>query len=96
MILVEVDRWVAEGMLQLAIPEIKRLRDEASKFEGFIDGYLLQRIDDPHHIESTSTWRSKGDWLKWRNSEIRHDITVRVAPMLDEPETLRVSTPINM
>ncbi len=91
MIQVEVDRRIAEGVLPQAIELIQALRNEAAKHQGFIDGYLLQRMDDCHRIESTATWQSLRDWEAWEHCEIRHNINVKIAPMLEEPEVTRLS-----
>ena len=94
MIRVEVDRWVAEGMMAEATREIVHLREESSKFEGFVDGYLLQRVEDSHHCVAMSTWRTFEHWSAWEHSEARHDINAKIAPMLDEPESVQLLEPM--
>ncbi len=94
MVQVEVDRRVSEGFLNEATKLIQLLRKEASKTAGFVDGYLLQRVDDSHRIESTATWSSLKGWQVWERSEVRHNIDMEIAPMLDEPADTRISIPL--
>ena len=51
MIQVEVDRWVAEGMLDDAHRLIRELRMLATGFPGFLSGSLFQRIDDKQQTQ---------------------------------------------
>ena len=94
MVQVEVDRRVSEGFLKEATRLIQQLRKEASRTAGFVDGYLLQRVDDSHRIESTATWSSLKGWQVWETSEVRHNIDMKIAPMLDEPAATRISIPL--
>ena len=59
---------------------------------GFVE--LLARIDDPHHCSVISHWRSLADWRDWEKSEDRRLANVRIAPLLDEPETVIIRTPL--
>ncbi|MDF1555352.1 MAG: antibiotic biosynthesis monooxygenase [Deferrisomatales bacterium] len=90
MIQVEVERWVGEGMLEEFHGALLELRGAAARREGFWGGELLARIDDPHHCSAFSTWRSLADWRDWEKSEDRRRVNVRIAPLLDEPETVIV------
>ena len=92
MIQVEVERWVAEGMLELFRKAVLELRGSAARQEGFWGGELLARIDDPHHCVSISHWRSIEDWREWEASEERRLLNARTAPLLDEPETVIIRT----
>lgn len=96
MIQVEVDRWVAEGMLEEAIKCIEELRQQASKAKGFKGGHLMRRVGDSHHVESVAFWESIEDWHDWEHSETRHDINMKIAPMLDEPESVLLLEPLHV
>ncbi|PLX43747.1 MAG: hypothetical protein C0609_07485 [Deltaproteobacteria bacterium] len=93
MVQVEVDRWVAEGMLDEAHKLIRELRIIASGYPGFLSGSLFQRVEDHHHCSSVSRWQSKRDWDNWVASEARHTIASKISPMLDEPETVVIFEP---
>jgi len=93
MIQVEVDRWVTEGMLEGAHKLIRQMRVVASGFPGFLSGSLFQRVDDYHHCSSVSRWQSIKNWENWYASEERRAIASKIAPMLDEPETILIFEP---
>ena len=96
MVQVEVDRWVAEGMLEDAISYIEELRQQASKAKGFKGGQLMKRVEDSHHVESVAFWENIEDWRNWEHSEIRHKINIKIAPMLDEPESVLLLEPLHV
>jgi heme-degrading monooxygenase HmoA len=94
MIQVEVERWVAEGMLEEFRGALLELRGAAACREGFWGGEFLVRVDDPHHCAAISHWRSLEDWQGWEGSEDRRRLSARLAPLLDEPETVIVRRPL--
>ncbi len=94
MIQVEVDRWVAEGMIEEAHAVIRKIRTVASTRSGFLSGNLLQRVDDHHHCCSVAQWASMEDWKAWERSEERRTLNAKVAAMLTEPETTIIFEPI--
>jgi heme-degrading monooxygenase HmoA len=93
MIQVEIDRWVAEGMLEEAKNLIKEMRTLASSYPGFLTGSIFRRLDDHHHCVSVGQWNDLEDWERWFNSEERRNLAAKISPMLDEPPTKLIFEP---
>ena len=66
-----IKRKIKNGNLRAASRLLIMHRSEVMKQPGYISSETLRSLDDPDQIVVVSMWKSKEDWEKWKNSEIR-------------------------
>ena len=94
MVRVLIERRVSEGMVESFYQTLREMRREAIHTPGYISGESLRNARDHHHFAVLSTWNSIQAWEAWSRSEARHEVMLRIAPMLEESERITVFEPL--
>ena len=93
MIRVIIERKVADGLFREFEDGLRKTRQLAVTFPGYISGESLVDVSDGNHRVVISTWGSVNEWQMWLNSDERQQSLVYIAPCLVEPETYTVLEP---
>ena len=61
-----IKRRFKEGKLKEIFTQLRKIRSEAMRREGYISGETLVEIDDPKKVMVVSIWQSMEEWLEWK------------------------------
>lgn len=50
---------------------VKQIRTEALNVPGYLSSETLMGADDPGRLLVITSWRSREDWLAWKQSDLR-------------------------
>ena len=69
MIRVIIERQIAKGQEHDYHQTIRRLKQKASHFPGYLSGEVLIDSSNPCHCITLSSWERVEDWQQWADSE---------------------------
>ncbi len=90
MIRVIIERKIADYMEKEFHDAIREAVGKAAHFPGYISGETHREVENPHHFLVMVSWANLSDWERWNHSDERKELTDRVAPLLEEPETVTI------
>jgi quinol monooxygenase YgiN len=80
-----IKRRVKKGKVTEVFQQLKKIRGEAMKQEGYISGETMFDPDDAQKILVISTWQSMDCWLDWKENDARKAANIELEKLLDEP-----------
>ena len=80
-----IKRRVKKGKVVEVFKQLRRIRSEAMKQEGYISGETMIDPDDAQKILVISTWQSIDNWLEWRENDARKSANTQLDDLLEGP-----------
>jgi heme-degrading monooxygenase HmoA len=80
-----IKRRFKEGKLKEIFTQLRKIRSEAMRREGYVSGETLVEIDDPKKVMVISIWQSMEAWLEWKNDAVRIEKNKELEKMLKAP-----------
>lgn len=90
MIRVIIERRLAEGKEQEYQQTMRKLKQKASHFPGYLSGEILVEQEEPRHWVILSNWDTLEHWQAWEASDARKETLNAISPMLDGDEIIKV------
>jgi quinol monooxygenase YgiN len=69
---------------------IRQIRIAAMAQPGYVSSETLVNTEDNGSIAVISTWANVESWKKWEASEQRVAMDKEIAPLLDQPQIIRI------
>ena len=92
MIKVLIERNVSPDMISTYIKNSQHALQQSHIVPGFISGESYHDVDNHQRRFVLGTWKTKQDWLNWRDSDERKDLLNSITPILLEPERIAILT----
>jgi len=80
-----IKRRVKKDKVMEVFKQLRKIRYEAMKQEGYISGETMFDPDDAQKILVISTWQSMDNWLDWQSNQIRKSANAELDPFLEGP-----------
>ena len=80
-----IKRRVKKGKVVEVFKQLRRIRSEAMKQEGYISGETMIDPDDAQKILVISTWQSIDNWLEWKENDTRKSANTQLDDLLEGP-----------
>ncbi len=80
-----IKRRVKKGKVVEVFKQLRRIRSEAMKQEGYISGETMIDPDDAQKILVISTWQSIDNWLEWKYNDTRKTANTELNDLLEGP-----------
>ena len=90
MIKVLIERNVSPDMISTYVKNSRQALQQSHVVPGFIKGESYTDIDNPQRRFVLGTWRTRQDWINWRDSDERKELLTSISPILLEPEKIAV------
>src|SRR5210317_546241 len=88
MIMVIIERQVAEGLERYYESEVTRLLEVMKDAPGYLTGETLVEIHRPNHYLVLTRWSNEEAWNRWFHSEQRQELLNAIRPFLLDDEKL--------
>jgi len=75
---VVIKRRIPKEKEQALINLITQMRTVASRKKGYVSGETLWGVENPDEYLVISTWRTIEDWERWKNSEERNSLQIKI------------------
>ena len=80
-----IRRKIKEGCLRQASHLLIQARQNAMTQTGYISSETLSGCVDPNEILVLAMWRTKEDWDRYREGDLRRELEARFAEITDGP-----------
>ena len=80
-----IKRRVKKGKAMEVFKQLRKIRSEAVKQEGYISGETMIDPDDAQNVLVISTWQSMDSWMDWKNNETRKNANAQLDGLLEKP-----------
>lgn len=90
MIKVLIERNVSPDMVSTYIKSSQNALQRSHVVPGFISGESYYDVDNEQRRFVLGTWKTKQDWINWRDSDERKDVLNTITPILLEPERIAI------
>jgi len=80
-----IKRRFKEGNLKEIFTQLRKIRSDAMRREGYVSGETLVEIDDPKKVMVVSIWQTMEDWLEWKKDAVRIERNKELEKMLKTP-----------
>ena len=85
-----ITRQFKSGNLKEVSQLLNRIRYSAMGQKGYISSETLSDYENPNRILVVSMWRSRDDWMAWKDSPVRGEYESAMDKLLEEPTQYEV------
>ncbi len=85
-----IKRQFKSGNLSEVSQLLSRLRYSAMGQQGYISSETWSDFENPNRVVVVSMWRSKDDWLAWKDSPVRGEFEGEIEKLVEIPTQFEV------
>ena len=69
---------------------LMKTRYDAMGQKGYISSETLSEIEAPNKVLVVSMWQTSGDWLSWKNSQVRSENEAEIGKCIESPTEIEI------